>query len=118
VFAQITSVAFNGFTLVVADALRIGFDKTAIENTSGQAFVVVGFDRFQVMDRDSRLLANLAQAIPRSSRASRNCSPILGAISSLDPGVGFVGLFTPGLTARRLYECVQLPLFLHYSLRC
>lgn len=45
-FPQIPCVAFNRFTLVVPDTLRIGLNKTAIENTSGQALVVVGFNRF------------------------------------------------------------------------
>ena len=61
-FAQVSRVTFNGFALVVADTLRVGLYEAAIENTSGQAFVIVRFDGFQVMDRDAGLIANLAQA--------------------------------------------------------
>src|SRR6185369_14090303 len=62
VLAQIARVAFDRFAFVVADALRVGLYKTAIENTPGQAFVVVGFDCFEIMDRDSGLIADFAWA--------------------------------------------------------
>jgi hypothetical protein len=60
VFSQIASVSFNCFAFVVADALGVGLYKTAIENTTGQAFVIVGFNGFEIMDRDAGLLADLA----------------------------------------------------------
>ncbi len=62
VFAQVTRVTFNRLALVVADTLGVGLYKTAIENTSGQAFVIVRFDCFQIMDRDAGLIADFAQA--------------------------------------------------------
>src|SRR5678815_1627750 len=61
VLAQIPRVALDCFTLVVAHTLGVGLYKAAIENTAGQALVVVGFDGFEIMDRDTSLLADLAQ---------------------------------------------------------
>ena len=62
VLTQILRLTLYGLALVVAHTLRIGLYKTAIEDTAGQAFVVVGFDGFEIMDGDTRLLANFAQA--------------------------------------------------------
>src|ERR1044072_2097681 len=61
VLAQIPRVTLDSFTLVVAHTLRVGLYKTAIEDTAGQALVVVGFDGFEIMDRDARLFADFAQ---------------------------------------------------------
>jgi len=62
VFTQVTRVTFNRLALVVADTLGVGLYKTAIENTSGQTFVIVRFDCFQIMDGDAGLIADFAQA--------------------------------------------------------
>src|ERR1041384_2155002 len=62
VLAQVPGVTLNRFTLVVTDALRIRLDEAAIEHTTGKTLVIVGFDGFEIMDGDSRLFANFAQA--------------------------------------------------------
>src|SRR6185369_7687809 len=92
-FAQVTRVTLDGFTLVVTNTLRVGLNKTSIEHTSGQALVVVRFDGFEIMDGDSSLIADFTQA---------NASLLAGEsqlfaytrchLQSLDPGVGLVGL--------------------------
>ena len=61
-FTQITGVAFDGLAFVVADTSSVGFYKAAIENTSGQAFVIVRFNGFEIMDGDAGLIADFAQA--------------------------------------------------------
>jgi len=61
-FTQITGVAFDGLAFVVADTFRVGFYKAAIENTPGQAFVIVRFNGFEIMDGDAGLIADFAQA--------------------------------------------------------
>src|ERR1051326_65325 len=60
--AQVTRVTFDRFALVVTNTLCVGLYKTAIEHTAGQAFVVIRFDGFEIMDGDSCLIADLAQA--------------------------------------------------------
>jgi len=62
VLAQVSSVALDGLALVVPDALRIRLDEAAIEDTSGETLVIVGFDGFEIVDRNSRLIADLTQA--------------------------------------------------------
>src|SRR5690348_2130937 len=59
---QIPRVTFDRFALVVTDALRVSLYEAAIEHTAGQAFVVIRFDCFEIMDGDSCLIADLAQA--------------------------------------------------------
>src|SRR5688572_33400392 len=89
VFAQIPRVTFNRLALVVAHTLRVGFYKAAIENTSGQAFVVVGFDGFEVVDGDSGLVADLAQAnAPLLARESQSFAYTCCHLQSLVPGAG------------------------------
>lgn len=92
VFAQITRVTFDGFAFVVADTARVGFYKTAIENTTWEALVIIRFDGFQIVDRDTGLIADLAQTnaslLPGESQlfAYTRCH-----LQSLVPGVGWVG---------------------------
>src|SRR5262245_52312516 len=62
VFAQVTGVTLDGLTFVVPHTTRVGLYKAAIENTAGQALVVVGFDCFEVVDGNSSLIADFAQA--------------------------------------------------------
>src|SRR5687768_3594965 len=61
VFAQVARVTFNGLAFVVPDSLRIGLYKAAIEYASGEAFVVVCFDRFEIVNGNPGLVADLAQ---------------------------------------------------------
>src|ERR1043166_9720516 len=61
-FTHVARVAFDCFALVVTDTLRVGFYEAAIEHTARQAFVVIRFDSFKIMDGYSRLIADLAQA--------------------------------------------------------
>ena len=61
VFAQVTRVTFNRFAFVVADAAGVSLYKAAIEDTAGQAFEVIGFDGFQVVNGDTGLIADFAQ---------------------------------------------------------
>src|SRR5688572_2933124 len=91
VLAQVSSVALDCFALVVTDALRIGLDEAAIEHTAGETLVIVGFDSFEIMDGNSRLIADLAQA----NAAPLACESQLFAytrchLQSLDPGVGWL----------------------------
>ena len=51
---------FDRFALIVAHILRIGLYKTTIEDAAGQTFVIIGFDCFEIMDRDSGLIADFA----------------------------------------------------------
>ena len=116
VFAQIAGVTFDRLAFIVADASGVGFYKTAIEDTSGQAFVVVRFDCFKIMDGNACLIADFAQTnTALLAGESQLFAYTRCHLQSLDPGVGLVGLLPQVLTARRLYECVQLPLFLHYT---
>src|SRR4026209_2399221 len=90
-FAQVTCVAFNRLAFVVPDTLRVRLYKAAIEHTSRQALVIVCFDRFKIMDRDPRLVANLTQA----HASLLACESQLFAytschLRSLDPGVGWL----------------------------
>src|SRR5574338_580923 len=62
VFAQVTGVALDSLAFVVTHTPRVGFYKAAIENTSGQALVVVCFDCFEIVDGDASLIADFAQA--------------------------------------------------------
>ena len=62
VFTQVTRVAFNRFALVVTNALRVGLYETTIEDAAGETLVVVRFNGFEIMDRDTSLIADLAQA--------------------------------------------------------
>src|SRR5215468_119415 len=118
VFAQVARVTFNRLALVVADTFRVRLYKTTIEHTARQAFVVVGFDGFEIMDGNSCLIADVAQAdTALLAGESQLFAYTRCHLQSLDSWRRVVGLFSPGLSARRLYECVQLPLFLHYSLR-
>jgi hypothetical protein len=88
---QVTRVTFDGFALIVTNTLRVRLDKAAVEYASGKALVVVGFDGFEIMDGDTRLIADLTQA---------NASLLAGEsqlfaytrchLQSLDPGVGLV----------------------------
>ena len=92
VFAQVSRVTFNRLAFIVADAAGIGFYKTAIEDTSGQAFVVVRLDGFEIVDGYSSLIADLAQAdaallASESQLFAYTCCHL----QSLVPGVGWVG---------------------------
>ena len=60
VFAQVTRVTFDRLALIVADTFGVGLYKAAVKNASGQALVVVRFNCFEVMDRDSGLIADFA----------------------------------------------------------
>src|SRR5215510_12658957 len=106
VFAQVTRVAFDRFALVVPNTLRVRLYKTTIEHTARQAFVVVSFDGFEIMDGNSCLIADTALLAGESQLfAYIRCH-----LQSLDPGVVLVGRLNPGLSLRRLKNCVQLPL--------
>ncbi len=91
-FAQIARVTFNRLAFVVADTPRVGLYKTAVEDTSRQALVVIRFDGFEIVDGDSGLIADFAQAntslFPSESQlfAYTRCH-----LQSLVPGVGWVG---------------------------
>jgi len=92
VFAQVPRISFDRLAFVVADTTGVGLYKTAIKNTSGQAFVVVRFNCLEIVDGDSGLIADLAKA---------NASLLAGEsqlfaytcchLQSLVPGVGWVG---------------------------
>ena len=110
VFAQIAGVTFDRLAFIVADAFGVGFYKTAIEDTSGQAFVVVRFDCFEIMDGNACLIADFAQTN----------TALLAGESQL---FAYTRCHLQSLVSRPLvgwtaakYECAQLPLFLHYSL--
>ena len=89
--AQVTRVTFDRLALVVADTAGVGFYETTIEDTSGQALVIIGFDGFQVVDGDAGLIADFAQAnaslLPGESQlfAYTRCH-----LQSLVPGVGWL----------------------------
>src|SRR3954463_8771199 len=108
VFAQITSVAFDRLAFVVAHGFRVGLYKTAIEDTSGQAFVVVCFDGFEVMNGDTGLIADFAQT--DAALLASESQLFAYTRCHLQSLVSCV----LGWTAAK-YGCVQLPLFLHYS---
>src|SRR5215204_3903185 len=116
---QVTGVTLDRLALVVSDALRVSLYEAAIEDASGQAFVVVRFNSFEIVDRDSGLVADFAQA----NASLLACESQLFAytrchLQSLVSWRWFGWTLNLGLLLRRLFECVQLPLFLHYSLRC
>src|SRR5215213_9456464 len=95
VLTQIPRVALDRFALVVTHTLRIGLYKTAIEDAAGQAFVVVGFDGFEIVHRDSRLFADLTQ----TDASLLACESQLFAytrcyVHSLDSWYWLVGLLT------------------------
>src|SRR5262245_4893079 len=62
VFEQIPRVALDCFALIVANTFRVGLNKAAIEDASGQTFVIVSFDSFEIMNGNAGLIADLAQA--------------------------------------------------------
>src|SRR5215211_4807693 len=100
VLAQIPRVALDGLAFVVAHTLRIGLYKTAIKDAAGQAFVVVSFDGFKIMDRDSRLLADLAQTNPSLlARESQLFTYTCCHLHSLDSWYWLVGLLPRSISA-------------------
>lgn len=92
VFAQIPGVTLNRLAFIVADTPGVGLYKAAIEDTSGQAFVVVCLDCFEIVNGDSGLIADLAQAnaallASESQLFAYTCCHL----QSLVPGSGWVG---------------------------
>src|SRR6266576_1271069 len=62
--AQRSRIVLERVVLIIADELRIGADKAAIENSTRQPPVIVSFNRFEVSNRDSRLLRDVTQSNP------------------------------------------------------
>ena len=92
VFAQVTGIALNGLAFIVADTLSVGLYKAPIENTSGQTLVIVRLNRLEIVDGDSGLIADLAQAnssllAGESQLFAYTCCHL----QSLVPGAGWVG---------------------------
>src|SRR5574338_920075 len=112
VLTQIPRVAFDRLALVVADTLRVGLYKAAIEDASGQPLVIVRFDGFEIMDRNTSLFADLTQTdTALLAGESQLFAYTRCHLHSLDSWCWWSGIVNPGPSARRLYECVQLPLF-------
>src|SRR6185503_12536301 len=104
-FTQITRVALDRLAFVIAHTFRVGLNKAAIEDTTGQAFVVVGFDSFEIVDGNAGLIADLAQAhAALLAGESQLFAYTRCHLHSLDSWRRVGWIVTPGLSARRLYE--------------
>src|ERR1700687_4635657 len=60
-FSQILSIAFEGLRFIETYATCVSFYKTAIEDSSRQAFVVVALYSLEVAHRDARLIGDLSK---------------------------------------------------------
>src|ERR1700752_285170 len=119
VFTQITSVAFDCLVFVVPHTFRVGLDEAAIEDASGETFVIVCFNCFEIMNGNSSLIADLAQAnATLLASESQLFAYARSHLQSLDSWCRVGRMVNPGLSLCRLLNRLQLPLFLHYSLRC